>query len=86
MKSAKDDPKVSDVYQTNQFNVSNSINFQTIKNESMNVYEKQRNSMYQKNEFQNKDWIKDKLTSHNKFIKNTYINEKLCYPSRSNEK
>ena len=55
MKSAKDDPKVSDVYQTNQFNISNSINFQTIKNESMNVYEKQRNSMYQKNELQNKD-------------------------------
>jgi hypothetical protein len=52
----------------------------------MNVYEKQRNSMYQKNDLQNKDWIKDKLTSHNKFIKNTYINEKLCYPSRSNEK
>ena len=55
MKSAKDDPKVSDVYQTNQFNISNSINFQTIKNESMNVYEKQRNSMYQKNDLQNKD-------------------------------
>jgi hypothetical protein len=30
--------------------------------------------------------FKQVLASHNKFIKNTYINEKLCYPSKIADK